>query len=126
MRAFAENILEPVKAQFGNITINSGYRGDFVNSIVGGSSNSQHSKGEAADIEVPGVSNLRLAQWINNNIPLFDQLILEDAEAGSDNAGWVHVSYSRSRNRRDALSTHKSIRKSNGRRDYKKGISTLV
>ena len=52
----------------------------------------QHPKGEAADIEVPGVANLDLARWIEDNLDS-DQLILEFYDFSDPRAGWVHVSY---------------------------------
>ena len=43
------NILQPVREQFGVITINSGYRSPALNAKVGGSKTSQHCNGQAAD-----------------------------------------------------------------------------
>lgn len=51
-----------------------------------------HPRGEAADIELSGVSNYHLAKWINKNCQ-FDQLILEFYKQGDPNSGWVHVSF---------------------------------
>ena len=93
MEALCLHILEPVRAHFGRpVRINSGYRSRTLNAAVGGSDTSQHSLGQAADIEVDGVDNRRLAKWIENNLK-FDQLILEGAKRSDPNAGWVHVSY---------------------------------
>ena len=69
-------MLQPVRDHFGVTVINSGYRGPALNEAVGGSSKSQHCKGEAADIECPGVPNYDVAKWIEDNLD-FDQLILE-------------------------------------------------
>ena len=52
----------------------------------------QGTKGLAADIEIPGVSNKELAEYIESNLP-FDQLILEFYNGVDPNSGWVHVSY---------------------------------
>lgn len=102
MKALCENILEPIRAHFGKpVRVTSGYRSKALNAAIGGSNSSQHSLGEAADIEIPGVDNRRLAKWIEANLP-FDQLILEGAKRGDANAGWVHVSYG-ARNRRQTL-----------------------
>ncbi len=93
MAALCNAILEPLRAHFGRpVRITSGYRSKALNDAIGGSQTSQHSKGEAADIEIPGVDNRRLAKWIEANLP-FDQLILEGAKRGDPNAGWVHVSF---------------------------------
>jgi hypothetical protein len=48
--------------------------------------------GMAADIEIPGVPNAELAQWIEANLP-YTQLILEFYTQGIPDSGWVHVSY---------------------------------
>ena len=48
LRKVAEHILEPVRKHFEQkVTIHSGYRSPAVNKAVGGSNNSQHSRGEA-------------------------------------------------------------------------------
>lgn len=103
LKTLAENVLEPIYKKYGNITINSCYRGPALNSAVGGVSTSQHCSGEAVDIEVPGINNYDLAVWIKNNIK-YDQLILEYASnlKNDPNSGWVHVSYS-SKNRKQLL-----------------------
>lgn len=98
------HILQPVREHFGQaVNINSGYRSVELCEAVGSSSRSQHSKGEAADFEIYGLSNLELATWIYENLE-FDQLILEffDPE-GDPNSGWVHCSYRRDgQNRKDS------------------------
>lgn len=85
-------ILEPVRAHFGRpFRPNSGYRSQALNEAVGGSSRSQHCRGEAVDIEIHGVSNFDLAVWIRDNLT-FDQVILECYRQGEPSSGWVHVS----------------------------------
>jgi hypothetical protein len=102
-KLFAE-VVQPVRDQFGVTVINSGYRGPELNAKVGGSSRSQHCKGEAVDIEVPGVPNAEVAQWIADNLE-FDQLILEFAQKGVPDAGWVHVSYKADGDNRKSILT---------------------
>lgn len=93
LQDLCEHVLEPVREHFKRpIRINSGYRSPAVNAAVGSKPTSQHAKGEAADIEVPGVSNLVLAEWIRSNLE-FDQLILEAHRKGDPSSGWVHVSW---------------------------------
>ena len=87
-----ENVVQKVRDNFGVTVINSGYRGPALNEAVGGSSKSQHCKGEAADIEIFGLDNKILASWIHNNIK-YDQLILEFYKPSDPQSGWVHVSY---------------------------------
>ena len=72
--------------------MNSGYRSPDSNAAVGGSRTSDHCKGQAADIEIPGVPNAELAQWIMDNLD-YTQLILEFYTPGIPDSGRVHVSY---------------------------------
>ena len=93
MRKLCTYVLEPLRAHFGRpVRLSSGYRSARLNAQIGGSQTSQHSKGEAADIEVDGVSNHEVAEYIRDHLP-FDQLILEGAKRGVPKSGWVHVSY---------------------------------
>lgn len=103
MELLCAKILEPVRAHFGKpVKITSGYRSGELNRAIGGSPTSQHSKGEAADFEIAGVDNRRVAKWIESNL-VFDQLILEGHVAGQPNSGWIHCSYSKTRARKDVL-----------------------
>jgi len=98
------NILQPVRENFKKpIKINSGYRSVELCEAIGSSARSQHAKGEAADFEIYGLSNLELATWIYDNLD-YDQLILEFHDPDEDpNSGWVHVSYTRNgENRKDS------------------------
>lgn len=92
LKTLCEMVLQPVRDNFGRVTVNSGYRSPESNVAVGGSKTSDHCKGMAADIEVDGVSNPDLAQWIMDNLD-YTQLILEFYTQGQPNSGWVHVSY---------------------------------
>ena len=95
-------VLEPVRAKFDKpVTITSGYRSPELSEAIGSKATSQHCKGEAADFEIPGVSNLEVALWIQNNVD-FDQLILE-YYTGEKNSGWIHVPYKDSSNRKQVL-----------------------
>jgi zinc D-Ala-D-Ala carboxypeptidase len=88
-----EKVLQPVRNYFGmGVKVNSGFRHPLVNAKVGGSATSDHCKGFAADIEIPGIANAQLAEWIEYNCD-FTQLILEFYTPGIPDSGWVHVSY---------------------------------
>lgn len=50
-----------------------------------------HPKGEATDIEIPGVSNDELFRWCERHLK-FDQLIREFGRRGEPTSGWVHIS----------------------------------
>jgi len=92
LKFICENILEPIRAHYDTpFSPSSGYRCQELNDEIGGVSSSQHCLGEAADISVPGVSNLVLAWWIRTHLD-FDQLILEHYEVDEPENGWVHVS----------------------------------
>jgi zinc D-Ala-D-Ala carboxypeptidase len=87
------NILEPARQHFGiPFSPSSAYRCPRLNQAIGSSPNSQHITGQAVDIEIPGVSNIDLAEWIKSNT-VFDQLILEYYSEDDPSSGWVHVSY---------------------------------
>jgi hypothetical protein len=93
LKTLCEKVLQPVRDHFGkSVTVNSGYRSPESNAAVGGSKTSDHCKGQAADIEIDGVDNPDLAQWIMDNLT-YSQLILEFYEQGKGSSGWVHVSY---------------------------------
>lgn len=92
----AVHVLDPLRQALGKpIRVSSGYRSPALNVAIGGAPTSQHCLGQAADINVPGMTVAQLADAVQRfNLP-FDQLI--------DEFGlWVHVSYS-SRNRRQFL-----------------------
>jgi len=112
----AIHILQPVRDQFGVITINSGYRSPTLNAKVGGSKTSQHCNGQAADFESFSTPNPDLAKWIANNLE-FDQLILEFYDGVNPNSGWVHCSYNLMGNRKKimtALKTKSGVQYKNG------------
>jgi len=115
--ALFRNVVQKVRDQFGVTVINSGYRGEALNKAVGGSSTSQHCKGEAVDIECPGTPNYDVAKWIEDNLD-FDQLILEFYTPGVPDSGWVHVSYKSEGNRKSVLTAMKE----NGKTVYKPGL----
>ena len=119
LKALVENVLQPIRSSKGQpIRVTSGYRSSELNTAIGGSSKSQHSKGEAADFEITGVDNYELAEWIKSFIPKFDQLILEFYTSEDPNSGWIHCSYSREKNRKQVLTANKE----NGKTVYHKGL----
>lgn len=99
LTALVHNVLDPVRELIGMpIKVSSGYRSQAVNKAVNGAKNSQHIKGEAADISC--ANNALLYRLIRDNFK-FDQLIWE---FGDDNQpAWVHVSYSVTKNRMQKL-----------------------
>lgn len=110
MKVLCEKVLQPLRDKLGKpIIVNSCYRSPKLNAAVGGVATSQHSRGEAADIEVKGMSNYDLANYIKEHFD-FDQLILEycDNLKNDINSGWVHVSYKTHGNRHQCLTINKS------------------
>lgn len=93
LKLLAEKVLQPIRDHYNTgVKTNSGYRSPDVNAAVGGSRTSDHCKGQAADIEIPGIANAVLAAYIRENLK-FTQLILEFYTPGIPDSGWVHVSY---------------------------------
>jgi hypothetical protein len=93
LKTLCDKVLQPVRDHFGkSVTVNSAFRSAESNAAVGGSRTSDHVKGQAADIEIAGVANADLAQWIMDNLD-YTQLILEFYTQGIPDSGWVHVSY---------------------------------
>lgn len=95
LEALIENVLDPLREAYGKpIYVNSGYRCPKLNKAVGGVSNSQHVKGQAADIDVNDTEeNKKLYDYITKNLN-FDQCLWENGGA------WIHVSYKKDGNNR--------------------------
>ncbi len=107
LQALAVNVLQPIRDHYGTgVKVSSGFRHPEVNARVGGSRTSDHCRGMAADIEIPGVSNAELAEWIKANLP-FTQVILEFYTQGIPDSGWVHVSYDPANLKKQALTAVK-------------------
>ena len=98
------HILQPLRDELGPIRLSSGYRSPRLNAAVKGASSSQHCKGEAADCNYfkNGVEdNLTLAKKVLELGLPFDQMILEFGT--NNNPAWIHLSYSRKRQRNEIL-----------------------
>jgi len=118
LRLLCEYVLQPVREHFGKpVSINSGFRSSELNKAIGGSGTSDHCKGMAADIEIAGVDNSEIAEWIKDNCE-FRQLILEFYTPGVGDSGWVHVSYNIDDNDKKIMTALKE----NGRTVYKLGL----
>ena len=108
MKALAENIFEPLRAHVGGpIKINSFYRSINLNVAIGGAKSSQHTRGEAMDIDdtFGHMSNKDMFEFIKDELD-FDQLIWEFGD--DNNPAWLHVSYvSNENNRRRVLKASK-------------------
>lgn len=116
MKSIAETIFEPLREWVGGrIKVNSFFRGEPVNTAIGGSTKSQHMKGQAIDIDdIYGYkTNAEMFNWIKENLD-FDQMIWEFGD--DENPDWVHVSYvTHRKNRNRCLLAYKE----NGKSKYK-------
>lgn len=108
-KLLCENCFEPIRAKVGApIRINSGFRSAALNrAIKGSSTTSQHSLGEAMDLDL---HDRDLFEWIIDNVE-FDQLIFEGGT--TDKADWFHISYRKGRLRKQVLRMTKKGGKSN-------------
>jgi hypothetical protein len=115
MKEIAENLFEPLREWVGGpIKINSFFRGEPVNTAIGGSTRSQHMKGQAMDIDdtFGHKTNAEMYHYIKDNLD-FDQLIWEFGD--DKNPNWIHVSYVTHRENRKKLTIAKKI---NGKTKY--------
>jgi len=100
LKNLAVNIIEPMKVKYPTLIINSAFRGKP--SLVG--KVSQHEKGEAVDIQIPGYTPnqyLSVAKWVAETTP-FDQIIFEHGKSI-----WLHISCKRTVNRKSLLTMYK-------------------
>ena len=117
MEDIAKYVFEPLRDWVGGpIKINSFFRGEPVNTAIGGSKTSQHMNGQAMDIDdtFGWKTNAEMYHFIKDNLN-FDQLIWEFGD--DDNPNWIHVSYVTHRENRKKLTI--AYRDKNGRTRYK-------
>jgi len=108
LKYLCENCLEPLREIIDRpLKITSGYRCQQLNGLIGGSKNSQHITGHAADIKVKGINTELLFQTIIESKIIFDQVINEFSS-------WVHISFDINFNRMNIL---RAIKK-NGKTVY--------
>lgn len=94
LKALAEHVLEPIWSKYPNFRVNSAFR-------TRQNGKSQHEKGQAADLQWPGISYDEYwsrINWIKDNIN-YDQLLFEHG-----NSPWVHVSFNNQGNRSKSAS----------------------
>lgn len=89
--------LQPIRDKIKKpMIITSGFRNTEVNKLVNGATNSQHTKGQAADFVIKGMAVEEIVNFIKNSGIEYDQLINEYGQ-------WVHVSYNKGKNRKQIL-----------------------
>ena len=116
MKLVANNVFEPLRVFInGPIKVNSFFRSPDLNKAIGGSTKSQHCKGQAIDIDdtYGKATNADMYWWIKENLD-FDQMIWEFGN--NDNPDWVHISYvSPDKNRNRCLKAYRE----DGKTKYK-------
>ena len=98
------NLIQPMRDAIGPIRISSGYRNPNVNRAIGGSTKSQHCKGEALDLQFWNdgqISNKEIYDWVLRSDVEFDQMINEFDFA------WIHISLIKEGNRKQVLEAYK-------------------
>ncbi|MGL5956149.1 MAG: D-Ala-D-Ala carboxypeptidase family metallohydrolase [Brevinema sp.] len=98
LKLLSDLLLEPIR-NFLNypLKINSGYRSPALNKAVGGTSNSVHTMGFAADLVLSKEEQDRLILWIQHSTLPFDQVISYPSR------GFVHIALSPQNNPRKQL-----------------------
>ena len=115
MKEVAENLFEPLRKWVGGpIKVNSFFRGEPVNTAIGGSKRSQHMKGQAIDIDdtFGHKTNAEMYHYIKDNLD-FDQMIWEFGD--DKNPNWLHISWVSHRPNRKKLTIAKKV---NGKTKY--------
>jgi 4-hydroxy-3-methylbut-2-en-1-yl diphosphate synthase IspG/GcpE len=114
MQVLVRDLIQPIRDALGPIRISSGYRNPELNRAIGGSSKSQHCKGEALDLQYwrkGKMSNKEIYDWIVKSEIEFDQMINEF------DYSWIHISLkSNGKNRKQILEAYKD---SDGNTAYK-------
>ena len=104
LKEVSKNIFQPCRKHFGKpLAVTSGYRSEALNEAINGSKTSQHSKGEALDLDADvfgGFSNAELFNYIKDHLDC-DQLIWEFGN--NNNPAWVQCSYKTRGNRNEVL-----------------------
>lgn len=105
LEKLCKNIVQPIRNYYKiPFSPNSGYRSITLNRYIGSSDTSQHVLGQAVDLEIPGVNNEGLFNFIKDELD-FDQVILEYYDGVDPSSGWVHVSYVSNKDNRNRAMT---------------------
>jgi zinc D-Ala-D-Ala carboxypeptidase len=114
LRLLATNLLQPLRNAVGSIRITSGYRSPELSKAIGSSSNSQHCRYEAIDLQFVKRGKMDNLAIYNTLIELdldFDQAILEFGNATEyidpTHPDWIHLSWKIIDNRRQVLIAYK-------------------
>jgi len=97
-------VVQPLRSAIGPIRVSSGYRSPALNRAIGGSSKSQHCRGQALDLQYwqgGKMNNKAIYDWIIDNNIDFDQMINEF------DFSWIHISFNEEKNRKQVLEAYK-------------------
>ena len=104
MQRIISELAQPMRDALGPIRITSGYRSPELNRAIGGSSKSQHCKGQALDLQFwkdGQMCNKEIYDWVLKSDIEFDQMINEFDFA------WIHISLKEKKNRKMVLEAYK-------------------
>ena len=105
MQVLVRDLIQPIRDALGPIRISSGYRNPELNRAIGGSTKSQHCKGEALDLQYWSkgkMCNKEIYDWVIKSGIEFDQMINEF------DYSWIHISLkSNGKNRKQILEAYK-------------------
>ena len=113
LRLLAASLLQPLRNAVCSIRLTSGYRSPALSEAIGSSSNSQHCRYEAVDMQFVKrgkMDNLKLYKALIDLKLEFDQCILEFGTSTKDIDGdpaWIHISWKISDNRKQVLVAYK-------------------
>jgi zinc D-Ala-D-Ala carboxypeptidase len=104
MQIIIRDLIQPMRDALGPIRISSGYRSPVLNRAIGGSTKSQHCKGQALDLQFwkeGEMCNKEIYDWVLKEGIEFDQMINEFDYA------WIHISLKDKGNRKQVLEAYK-------------------
>jgi len=104
MQILIRDLIQPMRDALGPIRISSGYRSPVLNRAIGGSTKSQHCKGQALDLQFwkeGEMCNKEIYDWVLKEGIEFDQMINEFDYA------WIHISLKDKGNRKQVLEAYK-------------------
>jgi len=113
----ATSVLQLLRDRIGALRITSGYRSPLLSEAIGSSSNSQHCRYEAVDLQYVKRGKMDNLAIYNALIDLdldYDQCILEfgkNTEYVDGEPAWIHLSWKISDNRKQTLVAYKDINK---------------
>ena len=87
-------VLDPLRRLYGKpIKINSGFRCEQLNKLVGGVPNSWHQLGNAADIHISSAEEAKILFNNLQKLPSVDTVLFEHSKT----AQWLHVQWDKTR-----------------------------